>query len=380
MPSTSTRPGTPPETVVADRRSAEARAVATAAEAARVRPRGPVRWVAGLVADVARKSERDRVLGLAGENAFMAVLTIFPILIVVAAILGQLSSIIGGENADRIEETVLRNLRELLTDSAGPAIDTAKALFDTSGNTLTVATALALFSLATAFASILNTVTLAYDVHDTRGWWRRRGLGLLIGIGSVLMAIVIATLVVVGPLFGAAEVVGRIGLDGEYAELWSYLRWPVAFLALILWATTMFHVCPDRAGPWRTGLPGGLLTALLWLVASAGFNLYLKVAIGASPVFGALGGGLIVMTWMYLLCLGLLLGAELNAVLLARRGLRRRAAADRLGERSADALGEQDEQQPHVVDEVGSRRAGSRRIDLIHHRARRDPSATRPSA
>ena len=46
-----------------------------------------MRWVAGLIADVARKSERDRVLGIAGENAFMAVLTIFPILIVVAAAL-----------------------------------------------------------------------------------------------------------------------------------------------------------------------------------------------------------------------------------------------------------------------------------------------------
>ena len=328
--------GTPPATEVADRRSAEARATATAAEAARPRRRGPVRWVAGLVADVARKSERDRVLGIAGENAFMSVLTIFPILIVVAAVLGQLSGIIGGDNARRVEETVLRNLRELLTDSAGPALDTAQGLFDTSGNTLTVALALALFSLATAFASIINTVTLAYDVHDTRGWWRRRWLGLLIGIGSVLVAVVIATLVVVGPLFAAGDVVTRIGLDREYAVLWSYLRWPTALAALLLWATTMFHVCPDRAGPWRKGLPGALLTAVLWLLASAGFNLYLEVALGASPVFGALGGGLIVMTWLYLLCLGLLLGAELNAVLLARRAVRGRRGADEAAAREQD--------------------------------------------
>ncbi len=309
------------QTAQSDRRSAQSRAAATAVEAARPLPKGALRGLIRLVADVVRKGDRDRLLGLAGENAFMAVLTTFPVLIVVAAVLGQLSLVVGAANAVRVEKAVLRFLTDLLTNSAGPAIQTARHLFETSGNTLTLALVLALGSLAQAFASIINTVTLAYDVHDTRGWWKRRWLGLLVGIGSVLMAVVVITLVVVGPLFAASDVVRSVGLDREYAALWSVLRWPVAFFALILWATTMFHICPDRAGPWRRGLPGGLLTAVLWLAASIGFNLYLDIALETSPVFGALGGGLIVMTWLYLLCFGLLAGAELNAVLLARRAL-----------------------------------------------------------
>ena len=311
-----------PQVGAAERRTPEARSTATLQEAARPRPRGVVRGLFRLVADVVRKSDRDRMLGLAGENAFMAVLTTFPIAIVAAAVLGQLSLVIGTDNARRVEESVLASLQDLLTDSAGPAIDTARSLFETSGNTLTVALVLALGSLAQAFASIINTVTLAYDVRDTRGWWKRRWYGLLIGLGSVLMAVVVITLVVVGPLFAAGDVVRSVGLDREYAWLWANLRAPVAFGALVLWATTMFHVCPDRAGPWRSGLPGGLLTAVLCLGASVGFNFYLDVALGASPVFGALGGGLILMTWLYLLCFGVLAGAELNAVLLARRSVR----------------------------------------------------------
>lgn len=321
--STSTARGASSQTSVSDRRSAQARAQATATEAARPMPRGLVRRTVRLVADIVRKCDRDRVLGLAGENAFMAVLTTFPVLIVVASVLGQLSLIIGDGNAQRVEDSVLQFLQDLLTDSAGPAIQTARDLFDTSGNTLTLALVLAFGSLATAFASIINTVTLVYDVHDTRGWWRRRWLGLVVGVGSILIAVVVVTLVVVGPLFAARDVVRSIGLDREYAVLWSYLRWPVAVVALILWATTMFHLCPDRAGPWLRGLPGGLLTSVLWLGASVGFNLYLDVALDASPVLGALGGGLIVMTWLYLLCFGLLAGAELNAVLLARSAVPR---------------------------------------------------------
>ncbi len=131
------------------------------------------------------------------------------------------------------------------------------------------------------------------------------------------------TALVVGPLFGKAdEVVSSVGLSEEYAFVWSYARFPVAFLALVAWATTLFHIGPDRPTRWRSGLRGGLLTAVLWLAASVAFSTYLKLVLPRSPVLGALGGGLILMTWLYLLCLALLVGAELNAILLARKATR----------------------------------------------------------
>ena len=137
---------------------------------------------------------------------------------------------------------------------------------------------LALASLSTAFSTLVNTVNIAYDVPETRGWWRRRWLGLLLGFGSVLTGAIAVTLLVVGPLFGRAEdVVAGVGLGPEYDFLWSYLRWPVAFGSLVLWATTMDHLMPNRRTRWRYDLPGGLLTALLWLAASCGLNLYLEL-------------------------------------------------------------------------------------------------------
>ena len=312
----------------ADRRSAVGRAAATRADAAKPMPHDPARWLLRTFLDVWRKADRDRVLGLSAENAFMGVLTLFPSMLVLAAVLGQLGLLIGEGNAQRVENSVLKFLGKLLTSKANGAIDTAHDLFQTGGNVLTLASALAVISVAMAFAGIINTVTIAYDVHDHRGWWHRRALGLVLGLGSLVTGAVIVTLVVVGPLFGrGVDIVTSIGLDQEYVFLWAYARWPIAFLSLVLWATTMFHVCPDRQDRWRLGLPGGLLTAVFWLAASVGFNLYLEVVVRSSPVLGALGGGLILMTWFYLLCLGLLAGAELNAVLLARRAHRASTAS-----------------------------------------------------
>jgi len=305
---------------VVSRQVAELKAEATAREARRPPAPNAIRWFGRLFLEVINKADRDRLLGLAAETAFFAVLTLFPALLVVAAVLGQLGSIVGRDNAVRVEEAVLDFLDELLTDNASGAIETVRGLFDTGANALTFATLLALVSLSTAFATLVNTVNLAYDVPETRGWWRRRWLALLLGIGTVLTGAVALTLLVVGPLFGQADdVIGRIGLGAEYEFLWSFLRWPVAFGSLVLWATTMDHLMPNRRTKWRYDLPGGLLTALLWLAASWGLNLYLEFVVTASPLFGALGGGLILMTWFYLLCVALLAGAELNAILLARR-------------------------------------------------------------
>lgn len=312
----------------AERRSPAARAAATAQEAARPQPHGVVRRLLRLGGDVWRKADRDRILGLAGENAFMGVLTVFPTLLVFAAVLGQLEGVIGEANTDKVKEAVSEFLQQVLTSSANGVDQTVSDLFSTSGNALTVALVIALLSVAQAFASVLNTIALTYDVHDHRGWWHRRLIGLLLGLGSLLTGAVLLTAIVLGPLFGrASDVVSKVGFSEEYAFLWSYIRYPVAILALVAWATTLFHVCPDRPARWRSGLPGGLLTSFLWCVASVGFSSYLQLVVPRSPILGALGGGLILMTWLYLLCLALLIGAELNATLLARKKARAASAA-----------------------------------------------------
>lgn len=296
---------------------------ATVEDAALAARTPPVWWFPRTVADVIRKADRDRLLGLAGESAFFAVLTLFPALLVVAAVLGQLGTFIGQDAATQVEDAVLEFLDRLLTDAAGPAVSTVRRLFDGSGNLLTAATLLALGSLSTAFATLVNTLTIAYGVPETRGWWHRRVLGLVLGLGSVLTGAVAVTLLVLAPALGdEAGVLERIGLADTFGVLSRVLRWPVAFAALVLWAMTMQHLAPPDRHRWRQDLPGGLLTALLWLAASAGLNLYLTYVVTASPLLGALGGGLILMTWFYLLCVALLAGGTLNAVLAARRRYR----------------------------------------------------------
>ena len=273
----------------------------------------------------------DRLPGLAAETAFFAVLSIFPGLLVAGSLLGLLEAFVGAEVADQAREQVLDALALVLTDEASDLLDSVRSLFERArGGLLTFATLGALVSLSGAFGVAIGALNLAHDASETRSWLRRRLLGLVMAIGTLVVAVLSLVALIVGPLFGRGELLADlIGLGPAFTFLWDTLRVPVMALVLLLWATTLLRSAPSRRLRWRDALPGALLAALLWALATAGFRLYLSFAADTNPVLGAFGGGAIVMTFTYLLSLGLLLGGELNAVLLQSRE-RRSTAGEQL--------------------------------------------------
>ncbi len=259
----------------------------------------------------------DRLLGLAAETAFFAVLSIFPGLLIAASLLGLLDGIVGADLAARAQDRVVSGIDLILADEASGAVSSIKGLFEqTRGDLLTVAAVGALVTLSGAFAVVISALNIAYDTVEQRSWVRRR----LLGLATVVVVALALTVLVVGPLFGWGEALADVvGLGPALTFVWDVLPLPFVVVAVVLWATALFHYAPNRSTRWRDALPGALMTTTLWLAASAGFHVYLRIVAGGNPVIGAFGGGVIVMTWVYLLSLALLLGGELNATLPARR-------------------------------------------------------------
>jgi membrane protein len=264
-----------------------------------------------------REVDEDRVLGLAAETAFFAVLSIFPGLLVAVSLLGLLDVLVGGDVADGAQERVVSAISLVLTDRASEALAAVENLFDDRrGGLLTFATIGALVTLSGGFAVAVNALNLAYDIEERRSWLRRRLLGLALAVVTLLVLVLALAVVVVGPLFGQGRQLAElVGLGAAFAFTWNVLRLPVLFVVLVAWTTALLAVAPNGRIRLRDALPGAVLTTGLWLVASAGFRLYLEIVADRNPVLGAFGGGIIVMTWVYLLSVALLLGGELNATL-----------------------------------------------------------------
>lgn len=266
------------------------------------------------------ESLKDRVLGLAAEISFFTVLSIFPALLIATSMLSLLDVVVGSDVATAIKDRVIGALDLVLTDRASAAIESVETVFEGSyGGLLTFATLGALVSLSGAWAVVVDALNLAYDTEDRRSWLRRRLLGLAMGVATVVVVVVALTVLVVGPLLGRGdELADLVGLGRVFAVSWSALRIPALFVGITLWLMFVYHYAPNQQNRWSAGLPGAITTTVLWLLATAGFHVYLRILGGTNPVLGAFGGGAIIMIWAYLLSVALLIGGELNAVLLRR--------------------------------------------------------------
>lgn len=261
-------------------------------------------------------AKADRLGGLAAEVAFFAVLSIFPAFLAMAAALGSLQSLIGGDFAREAEQRVVDFVQTFLTNRAEGTVEAVRDLFrKQSGGVFTFGVAVALWSASRGMRVVLRTIGEINDVEETRSGARRALVAVGLVLCSLVATAVMLAMIVLGPLLGRGQALARAWGVGElYLTLWQWLRLPVAFLVLLAWATLILHSAPHRCRGWRLDAAGALVTGVLSLVASLAFRLYLDL-FGGNPVFGVLGSALVVLVWFYLLSAALLIGAELNAVL-----------------------------------------------------------------
>ena len=139
---------------------------------------------------------------------------------------------------------------------------------------------------------------------------------------TIVVAAIVLMLIVVGPLFGeGAELAERLGVDGWFTVLWTWFRWPVVFLALIGWAASLYNIARTigRRGSTSFRVPcwhrcGGPSCRS----ASAPTSGLRHVVQTPSSVFRRRAESAL---WLYLMAMGLLLGAEVNSIIATRRGV-----------------------------------------------------------
>ncbi len=279
--------------------------------------------VQALVEEFRRHWLRVRLSGLSAEIAFFAILGLFPAVIAFTAILGSLDAVIGTGPAADIRDGLLD--WTATTFGAGSALaNTVADLFSGSNaGAVTVGAALTLYASSRGFVAVVRALDVVYDHEHRRRWLSTRVVGFTITIVTVVVFALTTALLVIGPLLGGGEgVAERIGRGSGFATAWVWLRWPVTVLVVVAWTASVYRFAPRRQSSFRRELPGALVATAWWLVASTGFRLYIGLAAaGMNSVFGVLGGALSLLFWLYLLAMGLLVGAVVNSLLARRREL-----------------------------------------------------------
>jgi len=282
---------------------------------------------------------RDDALGLAAQLAFYLILAIFPFILFLVALIDTFSS-------PEFITKVFTYLRQVLPAQVFDLIrnytESTLRNRDSAPGLLSVGILGTIWATSNAFAALINALNRAYDVQETRPFWKVRGIAILMTFGLSALVAAGALLLVAGPSLG--ETVAEVfTLGDEFLYAWNIVRWPAALLFMIATVALLYYFAPDAGLPFRWITPGGFIGVLLWVLASLAFNLYASSDFNTYNVtYGSIGTVIILLLYLYISSLTILFGATLNATLV-------RIKEEVSGEQILDA--EPANEKPDIIDE-----------------------------
>jgi membrane protein len=251
----------------------------------------------------------DNITDLGAMMAYYAILSLFPMLVfVVTLALLVLPQDTVLQGLSMATQTMPPATREVVSTQVVALMKAADAGFAIGG------AALALWGASRGVSSLMGALNAMFNKTETRPWWRRQVIAIAVTLGVALVVVIALALLVVGPVAGH-WLADRFGLGDVFDTGWNVGRWVGAgFLVMLVWAV-IYKFLPNTNAPFRIFTPGAITGVLLWLGISYGFGVYLSHFDSYAATYGALGGAIIFLTWLWLSNIALLFGAEINDVL-----------------------------------------------------------------
>jgi membrane protein len=268
----------------------------------------------------AKEFSDDNITDWAAALTYYSVLSFFPALLVLVALLG----LVGGPSTTRA-------LMDVITQVApGGAADTFRPTIEGVVNSRGGAGALfgvgllgAIWSASGYIGAFFRVSNEIWEIEEGRGPVKLIPMRIIVTIFMLLMvALVVIATVISGPI---AEAVGNVvGLGPEAVTAWSIAKWPIILLVVAGLVAFLYYIAPNARLPgFRWVTPGGILAVVLAIVASLLFGVYVANFGKYNATYGTLGGMIVFLLWLWIINNALLFGSELDAEVERSRELHR---------------------------------------------------------
>ena len=267
----------------------------------------PARGWWDILVRVKAEMDQDNVSIIAAGLALYALLAVFPALGAAVSIYGLFAS--PADMANHLQQVATTLPPEGAQILQKQIADLSQHQDEAFGIGILIGVALALWSARKGMVALITATNVAYDEQEQRGFFKQLFVSLAFTIGAVLGFLAVLAL-------GVAVPVGLsflpLGPTAEIAVL--SVRWIILFLVALLGLAVVYRYAPDRThAQWRWITPGSLIAAFLWLAGSALFALYVRNWGSYGETYGALGGVVVLLMWLYLSGYVVILGAEINS-------------------------------------------------------------------
>jgi membrane protein len=264
-----------------------------------------------------REFREDNLTDWAAALTYYGVLAIFPALIVLVSILGLVGESATQPLIDNLGTVAPGPAREIFTS----AIENLQGDQGAAGVLFVVGLLGALWSASGYVAAFMRASNAIYDIEEGRPVWK--ALPVRIGLTLVLLVLLAVTTIAVVLTGGLAEKAGDlVGLGDTAVTVWNIAKWPVLLLVVSFMFALLYWAAPNVKHPgFRWISPGGVLAVIGWLIASGAFALYVSNFGSYNKTYGALGGVVVFLVWLWISNIVILLGAEFNAELERERAI-----------------------------------------------------------
>jgi membrane protein len=267
-------------------------------------------WWAALKRTVSEFKD-DNLTDWAAALTYYSVLAIFPAMIVLVSILGLVGESATQPLIDNLGSVAPGPAKEIFTN----AIENLQGDQGAAGVLFVVGLLGALWSASGYVGAFMRASNAIYDMEEGRPVWKT--LPVRVSLTLVLLVLLAVTTLAVVLTGGLAEKVGDlIGLGDTAVTAWNIAKWPVLLLVVSLMFALLYWAAPNVKQPgFRWVSPGGILAVVGWLIASGAFAFYVGNFGSYNKTYGALGGVIVFLVWLWISNIMILLGAEFNAEL-----------------------------------------------------------------
>jgi membrane protein len=252
----------------------------------------------------------DDVFGRSAQLSYYFLLALFPLLLFITAVLGQFA-----DAGSELRENLLSLLGSVVPQEAGDLIhETIEKVEEGSGGgKISFGILATLWAASNGMTAICQTLNIAYEVEETRPWWKVRVISL--GLTVALAVLILSALTLM--LFGhhiADYVAASFSFGQVFTWGWKILQWPVVLVFVLAAFGLIYYLAPNvKNRSWHWVSPGAATAVVLWLVVSFGFRAYLSYFNSYNATYGSLGAVIILMLWFYLTGAAILIGGEVNS-------------------------------------------------------------------
>jgi membrane protein len=249
---------------------------------------------------------RNHTLQMAAALAYYFVLSLFPALIFLSAVVAYLPV------PDLFNQALAVLARFLPSDAMGLVQRVlADVISPNKGTFLSLGILGTLWAASSGFAAMIEALNIAYDVRDDRPFWKTRPLAVGLAFLTEALLLVALSVMVVGPRFGQ-WLAGKVHLSGFFVLLWPFIHWTIAIGFTILAVEALYFLAPNVKQRLRATLPGALVAVGCWITLSYLLGLYFRHFGNFNKTYGTLGAAIALMIWLYWTGFAMLVGAELN--------------------------------------------------------------------